>query len=145
MDVLSPDSDINLFDPGWRIYARNPTAPPHFVSDSAVIEQSLVTEGCQIYGTVENSVLFHSGVVEEGAQVRQSIIMPGAIIGRGAEVEYSIIAEGAVIKSGAYVGGPQKNGESMEISVVAEKITVGAGQTLAPGKMADKDLPEVRS
>ena len=145
MDVLSPDGGINLFDPGWRIYARNPTAPPHFVSDSAVIEQSLVTEGCRIYGTVENSVLFHSVVIEEGAKVRQSIVMPGAVIGRGAEVDYSIIAEGAVIGPGARVGEPRKPGESMEISVVAEKITVGAGQTLAAGEMIEKDLPEVRS
>ena len=145
MDMLTPDVGITLFDPEWRVYSRNPTAPPHFIGESAVVGRSLVTEGCQIYGTVENSVLFHSVVVEEGARVRQSIIMPGAVIGRGAEVEYSIIGEDAVIKPGAHIGGNQKQGARMDISVVADRVSVGSGQILAAGKMADKDLPEVRS
>ena len=57
----------------------------------------MVTGGCEVYGTVENSVLFHSVTVEEGAEVRYSILMPGTVVKAGASVAYAIVAEDAVI------------------------------------------------
>ena len=64
---------------------------------NAKVDHSMVTGGCEVYGTVENSVLFHSVIVEEGAVVRYSILMPGTVVKAGAVVEYSIIAENSVI------------------------------------------------
>ena len=55
--------------PSWPIYARTPIKPPHVTGPNAVISHSLVTGGCEVDGTVENSVLFHSVTVEEGAKV----------------------------------------------------------------------------
>ncbi len=140
MDMLNIDSGINLFDPNWRLYARNPTAPPHFVGETGQIHHAMVTEGCQIHGTVEDSILFHSVTVEEGARVRHSIIMPGAIIGRDAVVEYAIIAEDAHIQPGAHVGGDQEISTNMEIAVVAAGVTIGTGKIVAAGEMVDKDI-----
>ena len=144
MDMLTSDeSSINLHDSKWRVYARNPTAPPHFIGASASVTHSLVTEGCQIYGSVDNSVLFHSVTVEEGARVNYSIIMPGAVIGRDAVIEYAIIAEDAHIQPGARVGSKQKHTPNMKIAVVAAGVTVGTGYAVDAGKMVDEDLPEV--
>lgn len=144
MDMLTTGEDaINLHDSKWRVYARNPTAPPHFVGENASVKHSLITEGCQIYGDIDNSVLFHSVTVEEGAQVKHSIIMPGAVIGRDAVVEYAIIAEDARIQPGAHVGGSQKQSAKMDISVVAAGVTIGTGQVLPAGEMADADIVEV--
>ena len=50
----------------------------------------MVTSGCEVYGTVENSVLFHSVIVEEGAVVRYSILMPGTVVKAGACLTYVI-------------------------------------------------------
>lgn len=144
MDMLTTGEDaINLHDSKWRVYARNPTAPPHFVGENASVKHSLITEGCQIYGDIDNSVLFHSVTVEEGAQVKHSIIMPGAVIGRDAVIEYAIIAEDARIQPGAHVGGAQKQSAKMDISVVAAGVTIGTGQILPAGEMADADMVEV--
>ncbi|MCL2083903.1 MAG: glucose-1-phosphate adenylyltransferase [Oscillospiraceae bacterium] len=141
MDMLaSKENSVNLFDPNWRVYARNPTAPPHMVGPNANISHSLVTEGCQVYGNLENAVLFHSVVVEEGAQIRHSIIMPGAHIGRDAVIEYAIIAEDAQIRPGARVGAIFEPPSKPQIAVVAAGITVGTGCKVAAGALVDKDI-----
>ncbi|GHV08926.1 glucose-1-phosphate adenylyltransferase [Clostridia bacterium] len=144
MDMLSGKSGgLDLFDYGWRIYGRNPTAPPHFIGDSASISHSLVTEGCSVNGQIDNSVLFHSVKVDEGAKIHHSILMPGAKIGRDAVIEYAIIAENAVIQPGVRVGAPPAEGGKLEIAVVAPDTTITAGQTILPGAIIGKDLKEV--
>ena len=97
MDMLSPDNGIDPYDTEWPIYARTPIRPPHFMGMDAKVDHSMVTSGCEVYGTVENSVLFHSVTVEEGAVVRYSILMPGTVVKKGAVVEYAIVAEESVI------------------------------------------------
>ena len=72
------------YDTEWPIYARTPIRPPHFMGMDAKVDHSMVTSGCEVYGTVENSVLFHSVTVEEGAVVRYSILMPGTVVKKGA-------------------------------------------------------------
>ncbi|MCL1820190.1 MAG: glucose-1-phosphate adenylyltransferase [Oscillospiraceae bacterium] len=140
--LIDGDDSINLHDSKWRIYARNPTAPPHFVGANASINHSLVTEGCNVYGNVENSVLFHSVTVEEGAQVKHSIVMPGAIIGRDAVIEYAILAENVRVQPGAKIGTAQ-SGKMTDIAVIAAGVTVGTESVVAAGEMVDTDVPEV--
>ena len=84
MDLLSTPMPIDLHDKKWRIYARNPGMAPHYIAKGATVNDSLITEGCEVYGTVDHSVLFAGVTVEEGANVRDSVIMPGAVIHRGA-------------------------------------------------------------
>ena len=86
----------------------------------------MVTGGCEVYGTVENSVLFHSVTVEEGAVVRYSILMPGTVVKQGAVVEYAIVAENTVIGEDARVGASPDGSEDWGIAVVAQDLTVGA-------------------
>ena len=56
MDMLS-NTKLNLFDPQWPIRARSPIRPPHYAGEGARIHHSIVTEGCDIDGKVDNSVL----------------------------------------------------------------------------------------
>ena len=145
MDMLATSTGVNLFDPAWRIYARNPTAPPHFAGDKAVISHSLVTEGCEVCGEVYNSVLFNDVTVAESAIVKYSIIMPGAVIERGAVVEYAIIAENAHIGAGATVGADPAaftgdDADKWGVAVVASGIKIGRGRVVGAQEMADADL-----
>ena len=98
MDMLAPHNSIDLHDPEWPIYARSPIKPPHATGPHAKISHSLVTGGGQIDGTVENSVLFHSVVVEERPG---AVFHPHARRGgqAGADVSYAIVAEDAVIEA----------------------------------------------
>ena len=142
MDMLAVDSGVQLFDPTWPIYARTPTKPPHFMGSKAVVSHSMVTGGCEVYGEVENSVLFHSVRVEEGAQVKYSSLMPGAVVKAGAVVEYAIVAENAVIGEGARVGAPPEDDKPEEwgIAVVAEGIKVGDGARIPAKSMVTRNV-----
>ena len=140
MDMLAPHNSIDLHDPEWPIYARSPIKPPHATGPHAKISHSLVTGGGQIDGTVENSVLFHSVVVEEGARVQYSILMPGAVVKAGADVSYAIVAENAVIEANAHVGSAPDDSPNWGIAVVAGGVTIGAGATVAPRAMIREDV-----
>ena len=140
MDMLAPHNSIDLHDPEWPIYARSPIKPPHATGPHAKISHSLVTGGGQIDGTVENSVLFHSVVVEEGARGQYSILMPGAVVKAGADVSYAIVAENAVIEANAQVGSAPDDSPDWGIAVVAGGVTIGAGATVAPRAMIREDV-----
>ena len=141
MDMLTDDSGMALHDKDWPIYTRSPVRPPHYTGPNATFEHSIVSDGCEIYGQVENSVLFHSVTVEEGAKVRYSILMPGAVVKAGAVVEYSIIAENATICENAVVGTPP-GGDDWGVAVVAQNIKIGASATITPGAMVTRNVKE---
>ncbi len=138
MDLLSPNSGIELYNDEWPVYARNPGRPPHMTGPEAEIVHSLVTGGCTVYGKAVDSVLFHSVTVEAGAYVHASILMPGAVVKAGAKVEYAIVAENAVIGEGAIVGAAAE-GEP-EIAVVSAGTQVGPGAQISPGAMLRHDV-----
>ena len=141
MDMLSPGSGIDLYDTSWPIFARSATKPPHFTGPDASVSHSMVTGGCEVYGTVENSVLFHSVTVEPGAQVRYSILMPGTVVKAGATVDYAIVAENAVIGEKASVGTPPpEDTENWGITVVAQEIEVGDGAVVPANAMVTRNV-----
>ena len=129
MDLLDPNIPLDLNDPEWRIYSRNPVMPPHYVAKGATIQNSLAAEGCNVYGTVDFSVLFAGVYVAPGAVVRDSIIMPGSRIEEGATVQYAIVAENSVVGANSVVGQRPEDMENKEDWGVADN---GPGCTLAP-------------
>ena len=140
MDVLATNSQIKLHDNQWPIYARSPICPPHYIGKTGTLSHSFVAGGGQIYGNVENSVIFHSVVVEEDVDIQYSIIMPGAIIKKGAKVYYSIVAENAIIEENAIVGTPPDGSENWGIAVIAGGVTIGNGATVSPSAMIREDV-----
>ena len=140
MDMLSANSGIDLYDTTWPIYARTPIKPPHVAGENSVISHSLVTGGCKVDGTVENSVLFHSVTVEEGANVQYSILMPGTVVKAGANIQYAIVAENAVIEAGAQVGAAPTGEDGWGVAVVAGGVTVGEKAVVKPAAMIREDV-----
>ncbi len=143
LDLLNPKVDLDLSDASWKIYSRTPTTPPQYISATADIQNSMVSEGSRVFGEVDYSILFHDVTVEEGAKVRYSIVMPGAVVKKGAYVEYSIVAEDAVIESGAKVGAsPEDYTDRGEwgIAVVGAGVTVGEGACVAPKTMISENI-----
>lgn len=132
MDLLRTPMPIDLYDHKWRIYARNPGLPPHYVAPDAVVSESLITEGCEVYGTVRNSVLFAGVTVEPGALIQGAVVMPGAVIQRGAVVRRAIVAENAVIGPGCTVGEEQGL-----IAVVGQGVRLPAGEVVSAGVQRD--------
>ena len=122
------------------IYARTPIRPPHFMGKDAKVDHSMVTSGCEVYGTVENSVLFHSVTVEEGAVVRYSILMPGTVVKKGAVVEYAIVAEESVIGENARVGASPDGSEDWGVAVIAQHLNIGPSAVVSPKAMITRNV-----
>ena len=133
MDLLGDKPVLDLSGNDWRIFARHSASAPQFVGAKATIENSYITEGCEIYGTVKNSVVGPGVKVMAGAYVEDCVLMGDCVIEEGATVQYAIIDADVTIGAGATVGAPRATGA--EIAVVGENITIEAGATVEPGAM----------
>ena len=145
MDLLNPKTPLDLSDPSWKIYSRNTGLPPHYISDKAEVQNSMITEGSNICGKVDFAVIFSGVTVEEGAQICDSIIMPGVTVKKGAVVQYAIVAENAVIEENTVVGGRPEETPTDEwgVAVVASGRKIGKGCRVAPKAMVEADIEEV--
>ena len=74
---------------------------------TANVKNSLVNANCNLFGTVENSVLFRDVYVSEGAVVRNSIILPGGRVGQYAVVENAIIDKKCIVNDGSIIRGTE--------------------------------------
>ncbi|MBQ2891123.1 MAG: glucose-1-phosphate adenylyltransferase [Clostridia bacterium] len=104
MELLDENPKFNLDSDNWKIYSKNPVLPPQYISETGKVSNSYVTEGCEISGTVEHSVISAGVTVEEGAVVRDSIIYGGVHIGKDAVIYKSVIGGNTYVSSGAKIG-----------------------------------------
>lgn len=143
MDLLNPKVPLDLSDDTWRIYSRTSGLPPHYIGDTATVQNSMLSEGSTIHGNVESSLIFSGVTVEEGATVRDSILMPGVTVRAGATVQYAIVAENAVIGGGATVGElPEECAElkNWGVAVVAAGVNIGDNCRIPAKAMIDSDV-----
>ncbi|MCD7832104.1 MAG: glucose-1-phosphate adenylyltransferase [Firmicutes bacterium] len=140
MDLLGEEPNFELNDKDWRIYSRNNAEPPHFVGENAEINNSLVTEGCEINGVVENSVLSNGVIVESGAYVKDSVIMSGTRIGSGSNVNYSIIDGDTVIGKNCTVGRPKEVAEGL--TLIGSGVMLPDGTVVPAGTMYSPEANE---
>ncbi|PGS56298.1 glucose-1-phosphate adenylyltransferase [Bacillus sp. AFS041924] len=119
MDLLNEDSELNIYDRDWRIYSVNPNQPPQYIAPTAIVEDSLINEGCVVEGFISHSVLFQGVTVGEGSMIKDSVIMPGSVIGRDVRIENAVVAPGMVIPDGSLLG-PEKDYEEV-ILVTSEE------------------------
>jgi len=144
MDMLSR-GDLDLLESSWPIYARLPAAPPAFIGKGALVEHSVVTQGCDVAGTVKNSVLSPNVIIEEGAEVHYSVLMPGVTVKKGSVIRYAIVGEDCVIDEKAVIGDSPENcaPEAWGITVLGPGTAISAGETVAPKTMLNRDHKEV--
>ena len=143
MDLLNPNIPIDLYDPDWKMYSRNPIMPPQYIASSAVIENSMVTDGCEIAGRVDFSVIYEGVKIEDGATVTDSIIMPGSVIKSGAVVEYAIVGENCIVGSGAQIGlRPETvpDRDNWGIAVVGHNITISENAKVLPKQIISENI-----
>lgn len=135
MEVLDPEnSGINLFDDDWKIYSRNSGMTGHKIGRNAVVENSMITEGCRVDGTVNHSILYAGVKVEAGAVVEEAVVMGGTIIKAGAVVKHCIVGENAVIGEGAVVG------DETGVATVGPDVVVGAQAKIGPNAMVRENV-----
>ncbi len=136
MDLLGEKPVFDIADYNWRIHSRNPVAPPHYIGPDGVVTRSIVALGCEVDGTVKNSVLSSNVKVEEGAVIEDSVVFSGCTIARGAHIVNAIIDENVVIGENAVVG----SGETpRKITVLGRDVHIGMCEVIEAGKIIEGD------
>ncbi len=124
---------FNLYDEFWKIYTNIEHQLPQYVGEKAVLQQSLVSEGCEIYGQVYNSVLGPKVIVEEGAVISNSIIMSETIVRRGAHLETCIVSEKCDIGENTQIGIGENVPHINKPHIYSTGITTIGDNTIIPG------------
>ena len=153
MELIDIIPDFNLYEEFWKIYTKNEMIPPQYISSGARVFRSLISDGSEIYGTVENSIIGPGVRIGEGAVVRDSIVMQGSVIGANAFLEKAIVAENSDIGDGAVLGtgeeAPNKakpDVYAFGLVVIGENTSVPAGvkigkNTAVTGATKPEDYP----
>lgn len=109
MDLLSSDPPLNLNDPEWRIYSRNPNEPAGYIASHAKVRNSIVNEGCIVNGDVSRSILFYGVEIGEGSIITDSVILPKVKIGKNVRLHKAIVSEGMIIEDNSVIGVDQED------------------------------------
>ncbi len=108
MDVIRQAAPISPEE--WGICTNIETTgllgdrPPARFSPGSMVRKSLISAGCEIEGTVINSVLSPGVKIGPGATVRDSIIFHDTVINRGAHVDLAILDKEVRVGENAQIG-----------------------------------------
>ena len=153
MELIDIVPEFNLYEELWKIYTKADALPPQYVASGAVIERSIIGEGSEIYGTVKNSVIGESVIIEEGAVVENSIIMQNTVVGKNAKISKAIVAENVSIGENTQIGvGEYAESQldpkvyAFDLATIAENTTIPAGvkigkNTAVSGDTEASDYP----
>ncbi len=104
MDLMDNVDNINVFTENNKVFSNSNIYPPQYIGPSANVSDSLISNGCRIYGSVRHSILGSGAVIAEGAVIEDSIILPNAHVGRDCHITRAIVNEGAVVDDRVDVG-----------------------------------------
>ena len=154
MELVDIIPEFNLYEEFWKIYTKGDTIPPQYISEDAIVEKSLISEGAEIYGEVYNSVISPNVVIGKGSVIRNSIIMSNTVIGENCTIDKAIIAEDVVIGNNVHIGigeeaenvfKPKVYGFGIatigEKSVVPDNVQIGKNTAIS-GVTESADYPE---
>lgn len=127
MDLLDDNNELNIHDHSWKIYSANASMPPQYIGESATLDNSLITDGCKVFGEVKNSVLFPGVIIGKNAKVIDSVIMANTKIKDNAVIINAIIGGEVIIEKDTRLG----NNET--ITVVSEGQVIDLFQNYSTG------------
>lgn len=102
--TLLPASSSYLLDPEWPIFTSSEERPPAKFGATCSLHNSVVANGCRVFGHVENTILFPGVLVGEGSQVRDSILFSGVQVHRNARISRCILDKKVLVGDGACLG-----------------------------------------
>ena len=105
MALLEEDVRNDLFNPAHPIYTKVKDEVSAKYGENAVVKRAMLADGCQIEGTVENSIVFRGVSVKKGAVVKNSILMQGVTIGENCLMDHVILDKGVVVRDGRTLTG----------------------------------------
>lgn len=130
MDMLTTPPTLDISDSSWKIFTRSPLKPPQFIASDAVLKNSCVTEGCDIYGSVEHSVLSEGVTVGKNSYIKDSVIMPNVKIGENVRIEKAIIGPNTTIGNGVKIGVSEKDDNPYRSKLCTNGLTLLQGSII---------------
>jgi glucose-1-phosphate adenylyltransferase len=107
------------------------------MGDNAVVENSMIYNGCKIGGTVKNSVLFPGVHVKKGAVVENSVIFLSNLIGENCRLN-KVVSDVNNSYGDSVRIGPEECKDNTAITMVGwnnkipDNTTIGEGATIYP-------------
>ncbi|PHV70378.1 glucose-1-phosphate adenylyltransferase [Sporanaerobium hydrogeniformans] len=132
MELTDTVPIFNLYDEFSKIYTNIEHQLPQYMGKKALLHQALISEGCEIYGQVYNSVLGPRVIIEEGATVHHSIIMADTVIKKNAHLEKCIISEKSQIGENTQIGVGENIVHITKPYIYSSGITVIGDNTIIP-------------
>ena len=132
MELIKTLPEFNLYEDFWKIYTKSDYQPPQYTGDNASIKTSIVSEGAQIYGSIEHCVISKNVTIEEGAVVKDSIIMEGCVIGKNAVLDRVIVDQNTVIGDNVKMGLWDNIPNEQKPKIYNTGITVIGSDTVVP-------------
>jgi glucose-1-phosphate adenylyltransferase len=132
MDLLGENPELDLQDRNWIIYSVNPNRPPQYLSEDAVVDNSMINKGTQIMGTVKNSVLFFGVKVARNAVVENSVILPNTRISSGAKIKNSIVGRNVIIEKDSQIG-IENEDQDLKITVIGDDEVIPEASNIKAG------------
>lgn len=154
MELIKTVPEFNFYDKFWKIYTKTDNQPPQYVGRGAKLQQSIASEGCEVYGEVHSSVLGPDVLIKKGAVVRDSILMENVVIEEGAVVDRCIIDRNNIIGKGAVLGEGENIPNELKPNIYNTGITVVGENSVIPdgvhigkncviyGKTSAEDYPD---
>ena len=115
MELLDKDPAFQIFDRRMQVFSNLNDQAPQYIAAEGSVERSLICNGCEIFGRVENSVLSPGVYVGPGAVVTDSVLLPNSRVEAGVKAHKVILNENAAIAEGKEIG------EEGVITVVGDK------------------------
>ena len=132
MDLIRTLPEFNLYEDFWKIYTNSDNQPPQYTAADAKVEESLLSDGCEVYGEVYSSILGPGVIVEKGAVVRDSIIMAGTTIGEGSLIDKCVIDEKCKIGKNVQMGVGEDVPNELKPAIYNTGITVMGMNSIVP-------------
>jgi len=132
MDLLGENPELDLQDRNWIIYSVNPNRPPQYLSEDAVVDNSMINKGTQIMGSVKNSVLFFGVKVARNAVVENSVILPNTRISSGAKIKNSIVGRNVIIEKDSQIG-IENEDQDLKITVIGDDEVIPEASNIKAG------------
>lgn len=136
MDLIGEHPAFDLYDHNWVIHSRNPIVPPHYIEKDANVVNSLISGGCYVRGSIENSLIGNNVKIGKNAVIRDSVIFSNVVIEDNAVIDYSIIDEHVVVGSGAKVGAERSQAKG--ITVIGRDMILKKDSAVQVGAMIEK-------
>ena len=125
MELLGEHPAFDLYTDEFPIMSNASIRPPHYIGPDGSVADCMLSNGCQVYGTVRHSILSTDAYVGPRAVVEDSILLPGAKVKAGAHVVNAILGEGATVEENVRLGSVD---EKKETVVVGDDAIVERGE-----------------